>query len=92
MSRQSTLLGVAYGGMAGANAGVQAAFGNQMSSAAYGNQMQMQSLQALGQGMSALGSMNWGGGGGNNPTAVPTLGLQPLPVNTPGSYGPVTPP
>ena len=31
MGRQSTLLGIAYGGMAGANAGVQAAYANQMS-------------------------------------------------------------
>jgi len=31
MGRQSTLLGIEYGGMAGANAGVQAAYGNQMS-------------------------------------------------------------
>tara|TARA_R110000823_G_scaffold147334_3_gene277794 strand:- start:4220 stop:5110 length:891 start_codon:yes stop_codon:yes gene_type:complete len=34
MQRQSTLLGIEYGGMQGANAGVQAAYGNQMS--AYG--------------------------------------------------------
>ena len=46
MQRQSTLLGIEYGGMQGANAGVQAAYGNQMS--AYGasanmigSQMQM---------------------------------------------------
>ena len=32
MQRQSTLLGIEYGGMAGANAGVQAAYGNQMAS------------------------------------------------------------
>ena len=30
MQRQSTLLGIEYGGMAGANAGVQAAYANQM--------------------------------------------------------------
>jgi len=40
MSRQSTLLGVAYGGMAGANAGVQAARANQ--SAGYATAQQMQ--------------------------------------------------
>jgi len=39
MQRQSTLLGIEYGGMAGANAGVQAAYGNQMS--AYGASAQM---------------------------------------------------
>ena len=32
MQRQSTLLGIEYGGMAGANAGLQAAYANQMSS------------------------------------------------------------
>jgi len=31
MGRQSTLLGMEYGGMAGANAGVQSAYANQMS-------------------------------------------------------------
>ena len=40
MSRQSTLLGVAYGGMAGANAGVQAARANQ--SAGYATAAQME--------------------------------------------------
>ena len=39
MQRQSTLLGIEYGGMQGANAGVQAAYGNQMS--AYGASAQM---------------------------------------------------
>jgi hypothetical protein len=39
MQRQSTLLGIEYGGMAGANAGVQAAYGNQMS--AFGASAQM---------------------------------------------------
>ncbi len=46
MQRQSTLLGIEYGGMAGANAGVQAAYGNQMaafgaSANMIGSQMQM---------------------------------------------------
>ena len=39
MQRQSTLLGIEYGGMAGANAGLQAAYGNQM--AAFGASAQM---------------------------------------------------
>ena len=39
MQRQSTLLGIEYGGMAGANAGLQAAYGNQMS--AFGASAQM---------------------------------------------------
>jgi hypothetical protein len=43
MGRQSTLLGIEYGGMAGANAGVQAAYANQM--AGYGMQANMLSSQ-----------------------------------------------
>ena len=39
MQRQSTLLGIEYGGMAGANAGVQAAYANQM--AGFGAQASM---------------------------------------------------
>ena len=40
MSRQSTLLGVAYGGMAGANASVQQAYANQQAGMATASQMQ----------------------------------------------------
>ena len=43
MQRQSTMLGIEYGGMAGANAGLQAAYGNQMS--AFGAQAQMVGAQ-----------------------------------------------
>ena len=43
MGRQSTLLGIEYGGMAGANAGVQAAYANQMS--AFGAQASMLNSQ-----------------------------------------------
>ena len=43
MGRQSTLLGIEYGGMAGANAGVQAAYANQMSG--FGMQANMLSSQ-----------------------------------------------
>ena len=39
MQRQSTMLGIEYGGMAGANAGVQGAYGNQM--AGFGMQASM---------------------------------------------------
>ena len=39
MSRQSTLLGVAYGGMAGASAGVQQAYANQQAGMAAATQM-----------------------------------------------------
>jgi len=46
MGRQSTLLGIEYGGMAGANAGVQAAYANQMSAMQAGAQMQMSNIQA----------------------------------------------
>ena len=43
MGRQATLLGIEYGGMAGANAGVQAAYANQMS--AFGAQASMLNSQ-----------------------------------------------
>ena len=43
MQRQSTLLGIEYGGMAGANAGVQAAYANQM--AGFGAQSSMLNSQ-----------------------------------------------
>tara|TARA_R100000458_G_scaffold59623_1_gene70823 strand:+ start:347 stop:1192 length:846 start_codon:yes stop_codon:yes gene_type:complete len=43
MGRQSTLLGIAYGGMSGANAAVQAAYANQMS--AFGMRANMLSSQ-----------------------------------------------
>ena len=47
MARQSTLLGIEYGGMAGANAGVQSAYANQMSAQNSSMQMQMSNLNAL---------------------------------------------
>ena len=47
--RQATLLGIEYGGMAGANAGVQAAFGNQMQMQMAGAQMNMQQAGAYAQ-------------------------------------------
>ena len=46
MGRQSTLLGIEYGGMAGANAGVQAAYANQMAS--FGAQAGMLNSQVAG--------------------------------------------
>ena len=58
MGRQSTLLGIEYGGMAGANAGVQAAYANQMSG--FGMQANMlssqvgASAQMIGAGIGAL--------------------------------------
>ena len=44
MSRQSTLLGMEYGGMAGANAGVQSAYANQMNAQNSAMQMQMSTM------------------------------------------------
>jgi len=58
MQRQSTLLGIEYGGMAGANAAVQAAYANQMS--AFGAQASMLNArlamtgQIIGAGVSAM--------------------------------------
>jgi hypothetical protein len=60
MGRQSTLLGIEYGGMAGANAGVQSAYANQM--AGFGAQASMLNSQLAASsamwsaGMSAAGS------------------------------------
>tara|TARA_R100001463_G_scaffold22761_1_gene54689 strand:+ start:513 stop:1232 length:720 start_codon:yes stop_codon:yes gene_type:complete len=47
MSRQSTLLGIEYGGLAGANQAVQGAYANQMSAMQAGSQIQMQNAQFL---------------------------------------------
>jgi hypothetical protein len=49
MSRQSTLLGIEYGGLAGANQAVQGAYANQMSAAQAGMQMQMNNINAANQ-------------------------------------------
>jgi len=59
MSRQSTLLGMEYGGMAGANAGVQSAYGNQM--AGFGMQAGM--LNAQGANSAGLWSAGIGAAG-----------------------------
>ena len=57
MQRQSTLLGVAYQGAAGAQAGLQQAYANQMSMGMAGAQMQMQNAAAFGNmAGSAMGS------------------------------------
>ena len=47
MARQATLLGVAYGGAAGANKAVQQAFANQMQADAIGQRMQADRFNAL---------------------------------------------
>jgi hypothetical protein len=66
MGRQSTLLGIEYGGMAGANAGVQSAYANQMSS--FGAQASMLNSQVsmwgqiyggAAQGITGGGKMPW---------------------------------
>jgi len=66
MGRQSTLLGIEYGGMAGANAGVQAAYANQM--AGFGAQASMLNSQVgmwgqiyggAAQGIMGGGKMPW---------------------------------
>ena len=59
MSRQATLLGVEMSGMAGANAGVQAAYANQMS--AYGLDAQMLGAQ-MGMWGNIVSGMAQGGG------------------------------
>jgi len=49
MQRHATLLGIEYGGMAGANAGVQAAYANQMAGFGYASQMANARLNFAGQ-------------------------------------------
>jgi|TARA_R110000851_G_scaffold60649_5_gene139753 hypothetical protein len=66
MGRQSTLLGIEYGGMAGANAGVQAAYANQMSS--FGAQASMLNSQ-----VAANASMWSSGIEALNPIKIPGL-------------------
>ena len=66
MQRQSTLLGIEYGGMAGANAGVQAAYGNQMS--AFGASANM-----IGSQMQMTGQMYGAAIGALNPIKIPGL-------------------
>ena len=56
MSRQATLLGVAYGGAAGAGAGVQSAYANQMAVNTANMQMQMQTAKSFGD---LAGNLPW---------------------------------
>jgi len=66
MDRQATLLGVSYGGAAGANQALQRAMGNQMAAQTAATQMAGQNISALGSAVSAIpfGDINFGGGGG----------------------------
>ena len=61
MQRQSTMLGIEYGGMAGANAGVQGAYGNQMAGLGMQAGMANASLSAtagmVSAGIGAVGSI-----------------------------------
>ena len=73
-SRQATLLGMEQGSMAGANAAVQQAMSNQMSSMA--NQMQMHSDAASTYGkigMEAAMNTDWGFGGGGGGGGAATI-------------------
>jgi len=65
MGRQSTLLGIEYGGMAGANAGVQSAYANQMSS--FGAQASMLNSQVSMWGQIYGGAAQGITGGSNMP-------------------------
>jgi hypothetical protein len=68
--RQATLLGVAYGGAAGANQAVQAAYSNQMAAQTAASQMAGQTISALGTVAGAIpfgdiySKMGFGAGGG----------------------------
>lgn len=67
MSRQATLLGVAYGGAAGANAGVQSAYSNQMAANTAAMQMQMQNMQSF---TNIVSDLPWDQMGGGDPQWV----------------------
>lgn len=60
MSRQSTLLGVEFGGLAGANQAVQSAYANKMAADSAATQMQMQTIQSLTNSLSQLDYSNLG--------------------------------
>ena len=66
MSRQATLLGIQYGGLAGANQGVQSAYSNQMAANTAAMQMQMQNISTFGNVMSNMPWDQMGGGGQPN--------------------------
>ena len=68
MSRQATLLGMQYGQTSGANQAYQMAQYNQQQGNVYANQMMMQ-------GLSGLGSVDWGSFGGGTTTAPPWQGV-----------------
>jgi|TARA_Y100000310_G_scaffold57897_1_gene53053 hypothetical protein len=84
--RQATLLGMQYGSSAGANAALQQAQANQMSSMA--NQMQMHSDAAstyMQMGVQAAGMHDWGGGGGGMPR-LSSEGTQESLISDQGSW------
>jgi len=87
MDRQATLLGVAYGGTAGANQAVQAAYSNQMAASSAAAQMQGANISALSSGLTSLAGMdlNWNfGTNTTNTGALPGLGGAGY---TPPTYG-----
>ena len=74
--RQATLLGVSYGGAAGANQAVQQAYSNQMAAQTAAAQMQGNTISALGEVAGAVpwGDINFGGGGGKFKSFYPEGG------------------
>jgi|7_EtaG_2_1085326.scaffolds.fasta_scaffold02730_5 hypothetical protein len=70
MDRQATLLGIAQGQSAGANAALQQAYSNQMAATTAANAATAQAWGAVGSGIasagSAIGGAMSGGGGGTN--------------------------
>jgi len=84
MSRNATLLGVEYGGMAGVNTGVEAARKNQMAADVAAMQMKADRASTFGNIAGQIaGEINWGSiFGGTNP--IPSLGPKQIEVNTSG--------
>ena len=67
MSRQSTLLGVEYGQMAGANAGVQQAYANQMQGTSMAQQILSDRINMVTNTVGSMAQMGMFSGGGSAP-------------------------
>mgnify|MGYP003138149702 CR=1 FL=1 len=88
MDRQATLLGIAQASSAGANAGLQQAYSNQMAASAAASTATAQAWSSVGKAIGTAAMTLGGGGGGvsnaqwnaTDMTAVPSLGATPLPV------------
>ena len=81
MDRQATLLGVAYGGAAGANQAVQAAYSNQMAANSAAAQMQAANISTFTNAFSTIAP--YIPGPQTSVTSIPMRPIQPIPVDPP---------